>query len=264
MTWWHEIARQKRSNVAVLIGFLLLLFFLQSCGTQARVILPAKEAEVPELLPDGRHISHGKEGWAMILDVATGEDIPVPGVGGMTWIGDNLFYGETYHRETDTRTYYVINLQPLSVVELATLAEKNLSAAIQSADSIYDLGTEGGTHRLLLLNSDSSGQVVQGYQVTGVSDLDELLAGRTCKKKAAPIRCSKKEISPDGQYYYQYISAAKVEVYSQQGKLVNSFSAFQLQCYGWAWDSSGVYIQSRERDRRTNLLGPLLLLEVNR
>ncbi len=259
----ESTGQRKRGRVDILIGLLLALFFLQSCGTRTRVILPAEEADIPEVLPDGRHISHSGKNGPMILDVATGEEVSVPEVDGMEWIGDGLFLGEKHHLEDNSWTYYVVNLQPVSVVELSVVSGKDLTSAIQASNSIYllDSKTASGRYTLLLLNGEPSGQIVSGFYIDGVSNPDEWLAGRPYKTRTPPLVCGGGQRSPDGQYYYIYVSAERVQIYSQQGKLVNSISSSQLGCYGWAWDSSGVYVQSGHRNLRTGLLGPLLLLE---
>jgi hypothetical protein len=101
--------------------------------------------------------------------------------------------------------------------------------------------------------------VTAGYFIRGVRDLDTLLAsvpyGTPPLFTSCPVE--KKVFSPNGRYYYYWSTA--LEIYSQQDKLLNSVYSKALHCFGWAWDSSGVYVQER-RGGPTHDIGALQLL----
>lgn len=256
-----------RREMLKLAGIFMVSLILLSCDIQlgqirARTILPAEEAHAVELLPDGRHILHG----ASVLDMATGEDEHVPDVSGMEWIGDGLFYGSSGHVEVDERIKYVINWPSLSAVRLQELSEDKLPARIQEANLFYVFGssTESGKYQLFILDTNPAGQVVQGYHIDGIEDPERWLGDRPYQTPAPPIECDWKQPvpSPNGRYYYDYVRGSSLQIYTQEGKLVNSISTSGLRCYGWAWDSSGVFVQERQLNVRYSYIGPLLLLEA--
>jgi hypothetical protein len=288
--------RRIPSNRPWLISLMITLTLLRltSCGgplpgsPKARTILPASDVDRVDVLPDGRRIIFWPTDATlglMMLDISTGERVHISkGIYEARWLDDELLYGEgpTYTSTTEF-AYYAINLRPLGVVRLEALAAgaASLPERIKEADSIYvvvtaSLGSLGEEYLLLLLRLDADRRAVGGYAVYNVRNPDTLLAGHPYKtvpsKYPFPYGSSEeKHPSPDGNYYYicgHWYVGERLLVYSRQGELLNSAttssSGLILTCYGWAWDSSGVFFQETGSgppigERR---IGPLQLLEV--
>jgi hypothetical protein len=195
----------------------------------------------------------------MLLDVATGQDTPVPeGIGALP-LDDQLLYGEK--DSAGIRCYYVVDLLSMVAVRLGPLpgGSEALVGHVREAESIYALKTGADKYRLLLLTRKSDGSVSQGYYVEDVRNLDTLLAGVRygTPPRVPPCPLDQEVFSPNGQYYY--VESEELRIYSPQGELLNSISGKYLHCYGWAWDSSGVYVQER-RGGPTHDIGALQLL----
>jgi hypothetical protein len=269
MGLWIEVSllHGKRTGTITKVGplLLLLLCIAQGCsplgGPTVRTILPADKADIIDFLPDGRYIVHASpsQSSVMLLDVATGQDVALPK--GVAWAGpldNDLLYGASDTGENQ----YVANVQPLEAVRLGPLVggPDSLPAYTREADSIYAIKTGIETYRLLLLERDPSGNVIGGYYVGGVRNLDTLLAGVAYKTPPPVLHCPWRERvpSPDGQYYY-YIDNG-LRIYSQAGELLNTDAREHSRCYGWAWDSSGVFIQERNEGLGGSIIGPLQLL----
>lgn len=276
--------RKRRFAVAGLLFLLLVLSSGCICikveegplagHRGARTILPAEKAWWIYVLPDGRRILYempsqgpGDPGRLMLLDVATGKEVLISkGMSWAEWLDDELLYGEGSSGSVrGPDYYYVVNLRPLSVVRLEALpgGAEALPRSIHEADSIYALVTdsENKKYRLLLLQRGPSGEVTQGYYAEDVRNLEVLLAGIPYRL-APPLVYN--SVSPDGQYYYACRTRDTLEmrIYSQRGDLLNSVvpHSYTLTCYGWAWDSSGVYFQ--EDGGWSRRVGPLELLPV--
>jgi hypothetical protein len=259
---WEETA----TMVGQLLLLLLLFSLLQTCSPfgspKVRTILSEDKAGRIQVLPDGRRILHsGPHRPESLLDAATGEDIPLPDDLGGGLLDDELLYGEK--DVAGVRHYYVINLRPMTVVWLEPLpgGAEALPGAIREADSIYAFQTGTDEYRLLLLHRDPSGTATQGYYIEDMRNLDTLLAGVPYKVPTlSGLLCPWREEtpSPDGQYYF--INGDDLRIYSRQGALLNADSRNHLECYGWAWDSSGVYVQEVNIGLGGAIIGPLELL----
>ena len=240
-----------RSSPRVGLLFLLLSYLLCGCAPlgvpTTRTILPADKAVLLYFLPDGRRIVYTapSQPSIMLLDVATGQSVPIPETAGVLPLDNDLLYGED--SSTGIRYYYVVDLGPMAAIRLEPLpgGQEALPERIQEADSIYAIVTDSslGKYTLLLLDRDSFGSVTEGYFIRGVRDLDTLLAGVPygTPPPYRPCPGNEKVPSPDGRYYY--ILSGGLRIYSQQGKLLNTDARKDSYCYGWAWDSSGVYVQ---------------------
>jgi len=282
------MAKQRRisSNVVWIIGMaiVLILLSLASCGgplpgsPKARTILSASDADRVDVLPDGRRIlfwPKDSPSDLMMLDISTGERVRIAkDIDQARWLGDELLYGYQLTYTGIGYAYYVVNLQPLAVVGLETLAvgAESLPEGIRQADSIYAIvtGALNDKYLVLLLRLDMDRRAVGGYAVYDVHDPDALLAGYPYKIIPPFVyNPSGEHPSPDGEYYYTYGAGANpLRIYSQRGQLRNfvgpSRSDLGLICYGWAWDSSGVFIQEFGQGPLIGErpIGPLQLLEV--
>lgn len=257
-----------RSSPRVRLLFLLLSYLLCGCTPlgvpTTRTILPADKAVLLYFLPDGRRIVYTapSQPSIMLLDVATGQSVPVPENAGVLPLDDDLLYGED--SSTGIRYYYVVDLGPMVAIRLEPLpgGMEALPRYAREADSIYAMVTDSslGKYMLLFLQHDPVGDVTQGYYVSGVRDLDALLSGIPYKTPPPSFSCpwNEKVPSPDGRYYY--ILYGGLRIYSHQGELLNTDSRKHLCCYGWAWDSSGVYVQERREGMIVSpQVGPLEL-----
>jgi hypothetical protein len=268
MGWQNEVLgrRMCRQKTVAIGRWFLLLFLLssvQACSSfenpKVRTILPASKAAWIEILPDGR-ILYGRG----LLDVTTGEDTPFPDELGAALLDDELLYGYGEKDVTGVRHHYIIDFRPMIVVWLESLPDSpvDLPAYIREADDIYVVVTDSvkKTYRLLLLQHDSAGNVSGGHYADGVRNLDLLLGDIPYKTPPPLPRCAldQKVPSPDGQYYYDLHT--ELRIFSQQGELLNSIAGGDLWCYGWAGDSSGVYIQEQRGDLFSHYVGPLELL----
>ena len=264
--------QRRQTRAPGIIGGLLLLLIVFSWGVQGctlsrpttRTILPADKAWWMSVLPDGRRIFFhpGKDSTRlMLLDTATGQETLVSeNMALRGWLGDELVYGPAIDYRTE-KDYYVVDLTSLLVVKLERPADAEaIPGHVLEADAIYAISTGKRTYDLLLLRYDASGDVTGGYYVDGVRDLPVLLAGIPYKtppelpyslSETLPdgrTRLRDRFPSPDGRYYYtcEYrgVEPGVLRIYSEQGELLNSVSAtstWDIGCYGWAWDSSGVY-----------------------
>jgi hypothetical protein len=217
-------------------------------------------------LPDGRRIVYTAPAQPaiMLLDVATGQSVPIPENAGVLPLDDNLLYGED--RSTGALYYWVADLGSMVAIRLEPLpgGQEALPGRIPEADSIYALETDTEKYTLLLLTRDRDGNVSQGYFIGGVRGLETLLAGVPYKiPPPSESHCPWNEEvpSPDGRYYY--ILYGGLRIYSRSGELLNTDARKHSYCYGWAWDSSGVYVQERRMGMTRPLqVGPLELLLV--
>lgn len=264
------LQRKMWTGIAAIAMLLFLLLLTSGCNEEegplpgypgAQTILPAEESERVYVLPDGRHIFFLTEAGMMLLDVATGQELPVPAdIHQVTWLDDGLLYGKGYDRSRTLEsvdTHYVIYIQPLSVIELERLPRDSdtLLQHARQADIIYayaDPDLVGSKYyRLLLLRLDTSGKVTGGYVVQDADNPDVLLTGIPYQIPYHPYyrndgfpRSAPSFPSPDGKYYYTCPMQPALEVFTQEGELLNSVTvSHQVLCYGWAWDSSGVYFQ---------------------
>jgi hypothetical protein len=256
--------QRKHTMTAVATAGLLLLYWLQGCfSPQTKSILPAEKAEWVYVTPNGRWILFQEARHILkLLDPATGQEVLVSESGGTAyWLDDGLLHGG--RSGTLGWEYFIVNLEPFAVVNLASLRGEGatLSQHMCEADSVYALKTGTDKYTLLLLKREPDGSVSQGRYVQDVRDLDTLLAGVPYKVPPPLPVCpwGEEAPSPDGESYF--INSDALRIYSQQGELLNAISNDRLTCYGWAWDSSGVYIQERKAGMFVPLqVGPLQLL----
>lgn len=243
---------------------LLLLYWLQGCfSPQTKTILPAEQAEWVYVTPNGRWVLFQEARHILkLLDPATGQEVLVSESGIAVWLDDGLLEGE--RAGILGWEYFIVNLDPFEVVNLTSLpgGSSDLPRHIQGADSVYAFMTGEESYTLLLLRRGPSGNVTEGYYVSGARDLDTLLAGVPYKVRppSGPDCPWREEApSPNGRYYF--INGKDMRIYSQQGKLLNAISNDHLTCYGWAWDSSGVYVQEQRGGMFVpRQVGPLQLL----
>lgn len=247
----EAMGRQTRDKAVAIAGllFLLLTGSVLGCSpfrsSRVSTILPGETAHFVSVLPDRRRILHaGPSHPISLLDVSTGQDVPIPENVGAFPLDDELLYGWSEKWEL-----YVVNLQPLTAVKLEPLPGglDALPGRAHETDSIYAIETGTDKYMLLLLERDLAGIVTAGYSVGVTGNLDTLLAGVPYKLPPSlyPYCPPHEKVpSPDGQYYY--VNVPGLQIFSRQGELLNSISASSgasLYCYGWAWDSSGVYVQ---------------------
>jgi hypothetical protein len=251
------------------IAGLLLLLLLSGCDSwssptpaptsapPAETILPAGR-EVACVLPDRRRLFFYSGDNLVLLDVMTRQELlTLPSLARLRWVGDELVYGEKPAHPASER--YVISLSLPAVVRLETLpaAGTALARYVRTAGSIYAMETGDNEYTLLLLQRDSAGDVLGGYSIADVHNLVVLLSGvpyQVSPSTPFPNVPGERYSSPDGQYYYLHQHRDRqpdvLEVYSQQGELLNSVTAQEpypvLTCYGWTWDGRGVYFQSAD------------------
>jgi len=258
---------QRSSSMRTIISsfvLLLLLYWLQGCfSPQTKTILPAEKAEWVYVTPNGRWILFQEARHMLkLLDPVTNQEILISNSGIAVWLDDGLLEGE--RTGTLGQEYFIVNLEPVTVVNLTRPPgdSSDLPRHIQEADSVYAFLTGEESYTLLLLRRGPSGKVTEGYYVSGARDLDTLLAGVLYKvRPPSGPDCPWREAapSPDGRYYF--INGEDMRIYSQQGELLNSISNDALVCYGWAWDSSGVYVQEQRGGMFVpRQVGPLQLL----
>ncbi len=285
--------KQRRIRLDLLqpIGMAIALFSLLvvSCGgplpgsPQGRIVLPMPDADVVRVQPGGRLVifwsATPPEGLT-VLDVSTEErEFISKDILRARWLDDELLYGEGFLPTTTQKlAYYVINLQPAAAVRLKPLdaGSESLPQRVAEADSIYTSapGSANQKYLLLLLRLDADHRVIGGYVVEDVRSLNSLLADRSYKTAPPEFPYNKhgeKYPSPDGSYYYIcYGFFHALEIYSQQGELLSfadpesRSSEPWLNCYGWAWDSHGVFFQEQASGPAIGnpYIGPLQLLEV--
>lgn len=266
----------------VVIVEVFLLLVLSGCYPQnisthlpgVETILPSEDGNSVYVLPDGRRILFYTKGELWLLDVATRQElVAFQGVGSAQWLDDELAYG--WKGSPDGKAHYVLNLQLGTTVWLQPLqaGDEFLARHIYGATSIYTIETGNNEHTLLLLQCDSAGNATGGYSVEKVHNLDALLNRIAYKglPPALPFNAGGENYpSPDSQYYYTCDQGrvGVLRIYSQQAGFLSSASASSaypiLTCYGWAWDSSGVYFQTANPGGTIHepRVGPFQLLRV--
>lgn len=259
-----------RCTATALCSVIALLFLglpLNGCDREsflpgypgARTILPAECSDRVYVLPDGRNIVYKSKDGSRLLDVATGEDVPMPvNLASVVWLDDELLYTPATTRLAEPQKHYVTIIRPLSAVELDLLPPDSaaLSQYVRGADVIYAYPEATGSkdYRVLLLNLDPAGKPIGGQVIQWARNLDVLLEGMPYKTPHHPYydggiprslnQPQFKFLSPDGKYYYTCPRQSGLHIYTHEGQLLNSANVSEeIYCYGWAWDNSGVYFQ---------------------